>query len=131
MTNDSKSLFTLIGELPDVISRLITAEIDRIKVELGFKAKNIGFALLLVVLALFVALFLIGTLIAAGILGLAVVMPGWAAALVMSGVLLLVIGGLGLWAAKRFQRAGEDVGLTDEFRRDVDAVKGMGPYDQH
>lgn len=131
MTNDSKSLFTLIGELPDVISRLITAEIDRIKVELGFKAKNIGFALLLVVLALFVALFLIGTLIAAGILGLAVVMPGWAAALVMSGVLLLVIGGLGLWAAKRFQRAGEDVGLTDELRRDVDAVKGMGPYDQH
>ena len=131
MTNDSKSLFTLIGELPDVISRLITAEIDRIKVELGFKVKNIGFALLLVVLALFVALFLIGTLIAAGILGLAVVMPGWAAALVMSGVLLLVIGGLGLWAAKRFQRAGEDVGLTDELRRDVDAVKGMGPYDQH
>lgn len=131
MTNDNKSLFTLIGELPDVISRLITAEIDRIKVELGFKAKNIGFALLLVVLALFVALFLIGTLIAAGILGLAVVMPGWAAALVMSGVLLLVIGGLGLWATKRFQRAGEDVGLTDELRRDVDAVKGMGPYDQH
>ncbi len=56
-------------------------------------------------------------------------MPGWAAALTMSGILLLLIGGLGYWAMRRFQRAGEDVGLTDELRRDVDAVKGMGPYD--
>lgn len=129
MSDDTKSLFTLIGELPDVITRLVTAEIERIKVELGYKAKNIGFGVLLVVIALFVTIFLIGTLIATGILALALVMPGWAAALTMSGILLLLIGGLGYWAMRRFQRAGEDVGLTDELRRDVDAVKGMGPYD--
>lgn len=129
MSTETKSLFTLIGELPDVISRLISAEIERIKVELGYKAKNVGFGILLIVVALFVTLFFLGALIASGILALAMVMPGWAAALTMAGILLLVIGGLGFWAMRRFQLAGEDVGLTDEWRRDVDAVKGMGPYD--
>ncbi|MGV1034066.1 MAG: phage holin family protein [Microbacteriaceae bacterium] len=129
MSTETKSLFTLIGELPDVISRLISAEIERIKVELGYKAKNVGFGILLIVIALFVTLFFLGALVASGILALALVMPGWAAALTMAGILLLVIGGLSFWAVRRFQRAGEDVGLTDEWRRDVDAVKGMGPYD--
>ena len=129
MSTETKSLFTLIGELPDVISRLISAEIERIKVELGYKAKNIGVGVGLVLAAAFVGLFLLGTLIAAAILGLAVVMPGWAAALVVSGVLLIIVATLVWIAIVRFQRAGEDVGLTDEWRRDVDAVKGMGPYD--
>lgn len=129
MSAETKSLFTLIGELPDVISRLISAEIERIKVELGYKAKNIGLGVGLVAIAGFVGLFLLGTLVAAAILGLAVVMPGWAAALVVSGVLLIIMAVLIWIAVVRFQRAGEDVGLTDELRRDVDAVKGMGPYD--
>ena len=129
MSAETKSLFTLIGELPDVISRLISAEIERIKVELGYKAKNIGLGVGLVAIAGFIGLFLLGTLTAAAILGLAVVMPAWAAALVVSGVLLIAMAVLIWIAVVRFKRAGEDVGLTDELRRDVDAVKGMGPYD--
>ena len=57
-------------------------------------------------------------------------MPAWAAALTMSGILLVGIAVLAGLGVRAFQKAGEDVGLTDEFRRDVDAVKGMGPYDQ-
>lgn len=129
MSAETKSLFTLIGELPDVISRLISAEIERIKVELGYKAKNIGLGVGLIAIAGFIGLFLLGTLTAAAILGLAVVMPAWAAALVVSGVLLIAMAVLIWIAVVRFKRAGEDVGLTDELRRDVDAVKGMGPYD--
>lgn len=130
MSRESKSLFTLIGELPDVISRLISAEIERIKVELGFRARNIGTGVALVAGAAFIGLFLLGTLITAGILGLATVMPGWAAALVVSGVLLVIIGVLVGFAVRSFRRAGEDAGIAENLRRDVDAVKGVGPYDQ-
>ena len=130
MNEERKSLFTLVGELPDVISRLITAEIDRLKVELGYKVKNVGVGVGLIAIAAFVGLFLLGTLITTAILALALVMPAWAAALSVSGVLILVIAILIWLGARAFRKAGEDVGLTDEFRRDVDAFQGMGPYDQ-
>lgn len=130
MNEERKSLFTLVGELPDVISRLITAEIDRIKVELGYKVKNVGVGVGLMAVAAFVGLFLLGTLITTVILALALVMPAWAAALSVSGVLILVIVLLVWLGIRAFRKAGEDVGLTDEFRRDVDAFQGMGPYDQ-
>lgn len=130
MNEERKSLFTLVGELPDVISRLITAEIDRIKVELGYKVKNVGVGVGLIAIAAFVGLFLLGTLITTVILALALVMPAWAAALSVSGVLILVIVLLVWLGIRAFRKAGEDVGLTDEFRRDVDAFQGMGPYDQ-
>ncbi|HLP22727.1 MAG TPA: phage holin family protein [Microbacteriaceae bacterium] len=130
MSDESRSLFTLIGELPEVISRLVTAEVERLKVEIGFKAKNVGVGVGLVAGAAVIALFLVGTLIATGILALALVMPAWAAALIVSGVLLAAIAtlvGLGLRA---FRRAGEDIELGETIRRDIDAVKGVGPYDQ-
>ncbi|MFM6974336.1 MAG: phage holin family protein [Agromyces sp.] len=130
MSTESKSLFTLIGELPEVISRLISAEIDRIKVEIGFKAKNIGVGVGLIAAAAFIGLFFLGTLIASAICALALVLPAWAASLIVSGVLLLLMAVLIGLGVRRFQKASEDVGLTDELRRDVDAVKGMGPYDQ-
>lgn len=125
-----KSLFTLIGELPDVISRLISAEIQRIKVELSYKAKNYGVGIALILAAVFVAVFFLGALIATGIIALALIMPAWAAALTVTGLLLIIIIVLVLLALARFRRASEDVGLADELRRDADAVKGMGPYDR-
>lgn len=130
MSSETKSLFTLIGELPEVISRLITAEVERLKVELQFKAKNVGVGIGLMAAAGFIAIFLLGTLITTAILAFALVMPAWAAALTVSGILLLAIAVLVWIAVRSFQRAGEDVGLADDFRRDVDAVKGVGPYDQ-
>lgn len=129
MTDERRSLFTLVGELPDVISRLISAEIERIKVELGYKAKNVGAALLLICIALLVAIYLVGALIIAAIFALALVLPVWAASLIVAVLLAIAILWLLKAAKTRFERAGEDVGLTDELRRDVDAVKGMGPYD--
>ena len=125
-----KSLFTLIGELPEVISRLVSAELERIKAELAFKARNYGIGLGLVAAAAFVSVFLLGTLIATGIIALAIVLPAWAAALIVSGVLLLVVLVLLGFAVRAFARASEDPGIAESVRRDVDAVKGMGPYDR-
>lgn len=130
-SNDERSLFTLVGELPDRVSDLIRAEIDQIKAELGYKAKHFGIGAGLVVIAGFVGIFLLGTLIATGILALSLVLPGWAAALIVSGVLLLIVLILLGIAWLSFKRGSEPLETIESVRQDLDAVKGVGDYDRY
>lgn len=129
--NDERSLLTLIGELPERFSTLIRAEIDQIKAELGYKAKHFGIGAGLVVIAGFVGIFLLGTLIATGILALSLVLPGWAAALIVSGVLLLIVLILLGIAWLSFKRGSEPLETIESVRQDLDAVKGVGDYDRY
>ncbi|UOE43568.1 phage holin family protein [Agromyces larvae] len=128
-TEDERSLFTLIGELPDRVSTLVRAEIDQIKAELSYKAKHFGIGAGLMVVAAFVGIFLLGTLIATGILALALVMPPWAAALTVSGILLLIIAILVWIGIVSFKRGAEPLESIESLKRDVDMVKGTGEYD--
>lgn len=129
-SNDERSLFTLIGELPDRVSGLVRAEIDQAKAELSYKAKHFGIGAGLVAAAAFVGIFLLGTLIATGILALALVLPAWAAALIVSGALLLVILILVGIAGLNFKRGSEPLESIESLRRDLDMVKGTGDYDR-
>jgi O-antigen ligase len=129
--NDERSLFTLLGELPDQIQTLVKAEIDQVKAELTYKAKHFGIGAGLVVVAAFVGIFLLGTLIAAGILALSLVMPGWAAALVVSGILLLIIAILVGIALVNFRRGSEPLESIESVRKDIDAITGRGDYGGH
>ncbi|WP_438856213.1 phage holin family protein [Agromyces sp. M3QZ16-3] len=129
--NDDRSLFTLVGELPDQIQALVKAEIDQIKAELSYKAKHFGIGAGLVVAAAFIGIFLLGTLIATGILALSLVMPGWAAALTVSGILLLLIAILVGVALANFRRGSEPLETIESVRKDIDAITGRGDYDGH
>jgi len=129
--NDDRSLFTLVGELPDQIQALVKAEIDQIKAELSYKAKHFGIGAGLVIAAAFVGIFLLGTLITTAILALSLVMPGWAAALTVSGILLLIIGILVGIALANFRRGSEPLETIESVRQDIDAITGRGDYDQH
>jgi O-antigen ligase len=126
--NDERSLFTLVGEIPDQISALVRAEIDQVKAELSYKAKHFGIGAGLVVVAGFVGIFLLGTLIASGIMALSLVMPGWAAALIVSGVLLLIIAILVGIALVNFRRGNEPLESIESVRQDIDAITGRGAY---
>jgi O-antigen ligase len=128
--NDERTLFTLIGELPDRVSDLVRAEITQIKAEIGYKVKHFGIGAGLVAAAAFVGVFLLGTLIATGILALSLVMPGWAAALIVSGVLLLIIAILVGIAYLNFKRGSEPLESIESLRKDLDVVKGTGDYDR-
>ncbi|WP_350348164.1 phage holin family protein [Agromyces sp. G08B096] len=130
-TNDERSLFTLIGELPDRVSTLVRAEIDQVKAELSYKAKHFGIGSGLFVVALVVLPFLIFTLLAAAIFALALVMPAWAAALVVSGALALIIAVLVWIGIVNFKRGSEPLESIDSLRKDIDAVKGTGDYDRY
>lgn len=129
-SNDERSLFTLIGELPDRVSDLVRAEIDQVKAELSYKAKHFGIGAGLIAAAALVGIFLLGSLIATGILALALVLPAWAAALIVSGVLLIIILILVGIAALNFRRGSEPLESIESLRRDLDMVKGTGEYDR-
>jgi len=130
-TNDDRSLFELIGELPDTVTTLIKAEIDQIKAEISYKIKHFGIGSGLVAGALVVAVFLLFTLITAAIFALALVMPAWAAALTVSGILLLIIAVLVWIAYINFKRGSEPLESVESLKADLDALKGTGDYDRH
>jgi hypothetical protein len=129
-TNDQRSLFTLIGEVPDRVSDLVKAEIDQIKAEVSYKVKHFGIGAGLIAGAAFVGLFLLGTLIATAIMALALVLPAWAAALIVSAVLALIIAILVGIAMMNFKRGSEPLESIESLRKDLDVVKGTGEYDR-
>lgn len=85
-----RSLFQLLTELPHLFGELIRAEIEQLRMELVQKLKGTGIGLGLFILALnFVSLFIM-LLILAGVFALSLVLPLWAAALIVAGVALLL-----------------------------------------
>jgi len=97
-----RSLFQLLTELPHLFGELIRAEIEQLRMELVQKLKGTGIGLGLFILALnFLSLFVM-LLILAGVFALSLVMPLWAAALIVAGgalalaVILVVIGALAI-----------------------------------
>jgi hypothetical protein len=85
-----RSLFQLLTELPHLFGELIRAEIEQLRMELVQKLKGTGIGLGLFILALnFLSLFVM-LLILAGVFALSLVMPLWAAALIVAGVSLVL-----------------------------------------
>ena len=85
-----RSLFQLLTELPHLFGELIRAEIEQLRVELVQKLKGTGIGLGLFILALnFLSLFVM-LLILAGVFALSLLLPLWAAALIVAGVALIL-----------------------------------------
>jgi len=87
-----QSTFAILAALPGQIIGLVKAELANIKLELMEKAKKVGIGIGLFAAAAAIMFFVLGVLIAAAILGLATVLPGWAAALIVAFVLILLAG---------------------------------------
>ena len=83
-----RSLFGLIGSLPGLISDLIRAELDRLKDELATKAKAAGIGVAIFAAAALFGFFALAVLLAAAVLGIAVALPAWLAALIVGAALL-------------------------------------------
>jgi len=123
-----RSLFELIGDLPNQVSELVHREIELIKAEMTAKLKALGAGGGLLAVAVVVLLFMVGVLLTAAVLGLAEVMPGWAAALVVAGVLLIIAVVLGLIGYRVLKRGIPPVPneAIDSLQRDLRAIRGIG-----
>ena len=122
-----RSLFKLLSDVPGLIVDLFRQEIENLKQELVDKVKHAGVGVGLLAGAGVVALFLLGTLILAGIYGLATVLPLWASALIVAGVLLLIIAILVLVGMRQLKASGKPIETIDSIKTDVQVIRGTAP----
>jgi hypothetical protein len=104
-----KSVGELVRSLSEDLSRLVRDEIRLAQAEVGEKAKKAGIGIGAFGGAGVVALYGLGVLIAAAVLGLAAALPAWLAALIVAVVLFVVAGVAALVGRKKLQQAGPPV----------------------
>ena len=124
-----KSVFALIAEIPTLVTDLVQREIDLVKTELIAKLKALGVGASIIAAALLVLLAMLGVLLTAAIFALTLTgLPGWAAALIVAGVLLIIAVILGLIGYSILKRGVPPVPTEsiDSIKRDIRAIKGIG-----
>jgi Putative Actinobacterial Holin-X, holin superfamily III len=123
-----KSVFRLIADIPGLLTQLIRNEIEQLKLELSQKLVSAAAGIGLFAAAATVAGVALLALVAAAILGLTLVVPAWASALIVAGFLLVVTLILALIGRSLLKR-GTPPTPTKTLRslqKDVDAIKGIG-----
>lgn len=136
MTDDrvpksDRSLIALLRQLPGLLIALAKAELAQAKAELSVKLKHAGIGMGLLVGAALFGFFAFGVLVAAAVLGIAVALPPWLAALIV-GVALLVVAGILAAVGARSLKKGMPPVPTETLqglKEDIQAIKGMGTYD--
>jgi hypothetical protein len=103
-TPEDASTGQLIGQLTEQISRLVRDEARLAQAEVTQKAKRLGVGAGLFGGAGLFAFFGLAVLIAAVVLALALVVPGWLAALIVAVVLFAVAGVLALVGKKDVEK---------------------------
>jgi len=115
----------LVRRASEDVSRLVRNELQLAKVELTDKARDAGAGVGMMAGAAALAWFGLGTLIASAVLALALVLPGWAAALIVAVVLFAVAALLVYLGRAHVKRAVPPmpVEAMNSVRADVDRVK--------
>lgn len=121
----SRSVPELAKHIAELVPQLVRAELALAKAELTEKGRHAGVGAGLLGGGGGFAFFGLGALVAAAALGLAEVLPGWAAALIVGGALLATAGLLALVAGSQMRRAAplmpeQAIAST---RLDIEAVK--------
>lgn len=123
MTNQSTA--ELVRQASEQISTLVRDELRQAKSELTEKGRRAGMGIGLFGGAAVMLYYALGALLLAAGLGLAVVMPGWAAALIVAAALLIIAGLQALVGRLELKRSTP---LTPDrtigsVRADIDTVK--------
>ncbi len=118
------SVAELVRRASEQVNTLVRDEIQLARAELSAKGKRVGKGAGLFGGAGLAALYAIGALIAAATLALDLVMPAWAAALIVGVVLLLAAGVLALIGRDQLQKARPPMPeeSAQSLRADVGAV---------
>lgn len=125
-TESEESLGGLVHRLSQQIPELVRSEMRLAQAELTAKGKRAGQGAGMFGAAGVLGLLGAGALVAAAILALALVLPGWAAALIVAAVLLAVAGVAALLGKKRVAAAApaKPEHAIHGIREDIAVVKG-------
>lgn len=119
------SIAALIKQVTEESSRLIRTELKLAQVEMTEKAKTAGVGVGAFGAAGVLALFGLGCLITTAILALALVLPAWAAALIVGVVIFAVAGVAALIGKKKVSQAAPPVpsSTVENVKADVAEIK--------
>ena len=115
----------LVKNLSEQVSRLIRDELKLAEYEMTAKAKRAGRGAGMFGGSGLLALYGIACFLAAAIIGLALVVPAWAAALIVGGALLIVAGIAAMLGKRQFGRATPAVPeqTVQSVKADVEEIK--------
>jgi uncharacterized membrane protein YqjE len=124
-TDDDRSVGDLVNQLSQQTSTLIRQELLLAQTELQEKGKRLGTGAGMFGGAGLVALYGVGALVAAAIIGIGTFLEPWLAAVIVGVVLLAVAGILALLGRKQVERGTPPVPrlAIESAKRDVDEVK--------
>ena len=119
----------LVSQATSDLSQLVRDEIELAKVELKEKGKEAGVGAGLFGGAGAIALYGLGVLIAAAVLGLATALPAWLSALIVAAVLFVIAGVAALLGKQHVSRATPPVPkrAVDGMHEDLEALNGHHP----
>ena len=125
-TTDKETLGALVHDLSEQTSALVRSEVELAKAELAAKGKAAGIGAGMFGAAGILGLFGLGVLIATAILALALVLPAWAAALIVGVVLLVVAGIVALVGKGKVSQAtpAAPERAVEGVKQDVATIKG-------
>jgi len=123
-----RSLFKLIADLPTLLVDLVRGELESLKQEILAKLKHAGIGVGLLLGAALFAFFAVLVLLAAAVLGLATVLPAWAAALIIGGAILLIAVILALVGVSSLKKGvpPAPTETIESIKKDVRTIKGTG-----
>jgi membrane protein len=119
------SLAELVKQLSEQTSRLARQEVELAKAELALKARRAGFGAGMFGGAAMFGFYAVGALVAAAILGLAMAVAGWLAALIVAAVLGACAGVLALQGKSKVRQATPPVPeqTSESVKEDVQWAK--------
>lgn len=123
----SASVAELVNRLSNQTSRLVRDELKLAQAELQQKGKHAGIGLGVFSGAGLLAFFGVAALVTTAVLALALVLPGWAAALIVAAFLFIAAGIAALVGKKQVQQAAPPPERTvASVKTDVQELKERG-----
>ena len=122
-----KSFLSLLTDIPHLITQLIRAELELLKAELVSKLKATGIGIGLFTISISLVLLAALLLVFAGVFALSLVVPLWAAALIVAGVVLLVAVILAAVGASVMggSSAPKPSATIESIREDIRVIRGQ------
>ncbi|WP_424446975.1 phage holin family protein [Microbacterium arborescens] len=118
-----ESLFTLIGEIPELVRNLVVAEIDSAKAWAKKTGKDAGLGGVWFIVALFFLFWTIPAIGAFAIIGLSSWLPAWASSLIVIGILLVIAAVFAVLGLLRFKKLSSRQSPAQSISTDVKIVK--------
>ncbi|WP_460005312.1 phage holin family protein [Microbacterium xylanilyticum] len=120
------SLLTLLGDLPELVTNLVKAEIDAAKTWVARTSKDAGIGSVWFLVALFFLFWAVPVVLVFSIAGLSSWFPVWLSAIITFGILLLAVLVFALLGILKFRRVLRRENPAQAVATDVRIVKEAG-----